>query len=85
MLLTPRQSSWPWAVLDPVGGLRTPALLKRTWSLVSLERNSVTVALMVVRSARSSFKKIKEPVELGTASLIDWMAERALSSDRAAM
>lgn len=63
----------------------TPALLNRTWSFVSLERNSVAEALMVLRSARSSCRKIREPEELGWAVLMEEIAERALEGVRAAM
>jgi hypothetical protein len=35
----------------------TPALLKRPWSFVSLERNSLALVLFVERSARSGWSK----------------------------
>lgn len=62
----------------------TPALLKRTWSLLSLERNSEADFLIVVRSLRSRCRNWSEPLELGVVFLISWMAGFALSLDRAA-
>src|SRR5690349_16466256 len=42
-------SSYPWAETEPIGGIDTPALLKRTSSLDSFDMNSSAAALIVGR------------------------------------
>ena len=62
-----------------------PALLKRTWSLDSLDRNAWAEDLIVDRSAKSRWRKDSEPVDLGADAWMLEIADRAFSLERAAI
>jgi hypothetical protein len=61
----------------------TPALLKRTWSLLSAARKRPADVLIVERSLRSRYTKIKAPEDVDTAVLMSSIALLAFSSERA--
>lgn len=82
--LVPNWRSWSCLVLEPLGGNMTPALLTRTSSRLSLERNSSADFLMEGRSERSRWRKTSSPEAFGWALLILEMAFVALDSSRPA-
>ena len=60
-------------------------MLNRTRSWLSLERNLVTVALIVLRSERSRCKKINSVLDSGKAVFIELITVKAFPSDLVAM
>jgi hypothetical protein len=63
----------------------TPALLNRMWSLVPWNRNSLTLALMVVMPARLRWRKINFPDKAGCRALMFMIAVWAFMGERVAM
>lgn len=63
----------------------TPALFQRTSSRDSLARNSSADALMPLKSAKSTFKKISCPFEVGCFACNSLIAWDAFSAERVAI
>lgn len=66
-------------LLPAEGGFTMLALWKRTSSLSSFERNSLEEFLVPFRSARSSFKEERFPLDLGMRESMDLIARLILS------
>ena len=82
--LTPSWSSWPWAVVEPWGGVMRPALRKRM-SRRSVEAWRVSAAgFRVRRSERSRERVCSVPVEEGEVARRWVRAESSLEGERAA-